>query len=408
MVRFHPTGAELVERNIPLTSISLHESALATTKVARRSTTSLLDAWQSTTLAGLRYWSKAAAGGTTPLGVAADGLRWLELVTTRRPPDWSTPSRLVESSGIMALRDFSTDGREDVTPTLIVPPQAGHHSCIVDYSVRQSQVRTALEAGLTRAFVLEWLGATQETKNAGILDYLGSVRRAITHIGGPVNLIGDCQGGWLATIYAALHPDDVATLTIGGAPIDFHAGDSAITDFTRCAGGITPYRLAVELGGGVLDGRLMLSSFIGLQPETEISKQVELVLNLDDDDYVERYRAFQDWYMFTQPIPGAMYLWAVEHLFIENELVRGILELDGRVVSLGAIRCPVNLLGGTTDHITPPAQVFALADHVGTSPSDVTTTLTNGGHLGLFMGREALETAWRPMFEKIAARSGRT
>ena len=57
-------------------------------------------------------------------------------------------------------------------------------------------------------------------------------------------------------------------------------------------------------------------------------------------------------------------------------------------------------------HHAPAPQVFALADHVGTyTVPDVTTTLTNGGHLGLFMGREALETAWRPMFEKIAARS---
>ena len=41
-----------------------------------------------------------------------------------------------------------------------------------------------------------------------------------------MNLVGDCQGGWLATIYAALHPERVNTLTIAGAPIDFHAGDA--------------------------------------------------------------------------------------------------------------------------------------------------------------------------------------
>lgn len=364
---------------------------------------SWLDTWQATTSVGLRYWANAATRGATPLEVAADGLRWLEVLTTRRTPDWSTPNRVVESSGIMALRDFSVAGADAVPATLILPPQAGHHSCIVDYSASQSQVRTALEAGLTRTFVLEWLGATQETKSTSIVDYLESVRAAIARIGGPVNLIGDCQGGWLATIYAALHPGDVATLTIGGAPIDFHAGDSAIADFSRCAGGMAPYRLAVELGGGVLGGQLMLGGFIGLQPETEVSKQLELALHLDDDAYVARYREFQDWYAFTQPIPGAMYLWAVEHLFIGNELVRGTLEIDGRPVRLGAIRCPVNLLGGAEDHITPPDQVFALADHVGTSPAEVTTRLTSGGHLGLFMGREALRTAWQPMFEAIAA-----
>ena len=98
-----------------------------------------------------------------------------------------------------------------------------------------------------------------------------------------------------------------------------------------------------------------------------------------------------------------MYLWAVEHLFLGNELVRGELTIDGTPVSLGAIRCPVALLGGARDHITPPEQVFALAGRVGTDPAEVTTRLVSGGHLGLFMGHDALATAWRPLFEGLAA-----
>ena len=388
-----------------MTSIPLQDSALASARIARRSLNGWLEICQATTSVGLRYWASAATQRATPLELAADGLRWLDLVTTRCAPDWSTPNRLIESSGIMALRDFGIAGAGAVVPTLILPPQAGHHSCIVDYSASQSQVRTALEAGLTRTFVLEWLGATQETKNASIVDYLESVRSAIARIGEPVNLIGDCQGGWLATIYTAMHPEDVATLTIGGAPIDFQAGDAAIADFVQAAGGMAPYRRAVELGGGVLNGHLMLEGFIRLQPETEISKHLELALHLDDDVYVERYREFQDWYAFTQPIPGNLYLWAVEHLFIGNELVRGTLEIDGRPVRLGAILCPINLLGGAEDHITPPDQVFALAEHAGSASTEITQVLTSGGHLGLFMGREALRTAWQPIFAGLAANS---
>ena len=104
------------------------------------------------------------------------------------------------------LRDFSIS-RKRVVPTLVLPPQAGHDSCIVDYSAEQSQMRTIVECGLERAFSLDWVGATKETKDASIEDYMDVVDRAIDHCGGRVNLIGDCQGGWLATIYAALHPE---------------------------------------------------------------------------------------------------------------------------------------------------------------------------------------------------------
>ena len=54
----------------------------------------------------------------------------------------------------------------------------------------------------------------------------------------------------------------------------------------------------------------------------------------------------------------------------------------------------MNLLAGATDHITPPAQVFALADHVSTPPADMLARMTTGGHLGLFMGHEALREHW--------------
>jgi poly(3-hydroxybutyrate) depolymerase len=359
---------------------------------------------------GAKYWQDAIVRGATPYDLAVDGLRWLQIVGSRRAPTWSTPNEILSSSAIMTLRDFSVGGSAKVTPTLIVPPQAGHHSCIVDYSPSQSQVLTVREAGLTSLYVLEWLGATPETKDASIVDYLESLRHAIELIGRPVNLIGDCQGGWLATIYAALHPDDVATLTIAGAPVDFHVGEPAIADFVdviSAAGGMEPYRLLVALGGGVLRGELMLGGFIALQPGADIQKHLEVMLHLDDDEFVQRYTKFEDWFAFTQAIPGAMYLWLVEHLFIGNELVRHVLEVDGQPVRLGSITCPVNLLGGTADHITPPDQVFALADHVGTAPSKVVKASASGGHLGLFMGHDALKNAWPPLLKSVAALSRR-
>ncbi len=383
-----------------MTSISLHESALAATNVARRSYVSWLTAWRESVEVATRYWAGAAARGATPFDVAADGARWTRLVSDRRAPEWSTPNDVVERSPLSVLRRFGSARRG--RPLLVLPPQAGHHSCVVDYSPEQSQVRTALAAGYRQVHVLEWLGATDETKDASIADYLEVVASAIERIGGPVDLVGDCQGGWLAAIYAALCPEDVATLMVAGAPIDAHAGDSAIADYVRLGGGMTPYRLAVELGGGMLRGPFMLGAFVALQPETEVATHLELALHLDDDAYVARYAEFRDWYAHTQPIPGGMYLWAVEHLFLRNELVRGEMIVDGAQVSLDAIRCPVALLGGAKDHITPPEQVFALADHVGSEPEDVTAQLVSGGHLGLFMGHEALANAWAPLFERLA------
>jgi poly(3-hydroxybutyrate) depolymerase len=355
-------------------------------------------AWEATA----RYAARVLTGRPP------DVPRWLDVAFSREAPTWATPHEVAFESPVARLRDFSTSGRRGVIPTLVLPPQAGHDSCIVDFSPQQSQMRTILASGLTRALSLDWIGATPETADASVDDYLDVVDRAVEHAGGRVNLIGDCQGGWLATLYAALNPERVNTLTIAGAPIDFHAGEPVIQEVLRRLapdGDLRVYEALVASAGGVLAGRHMLSGFIAIKPADEVSRQLELLLNLDDIAHVERYRTFENWFKHTQAIPGAFYLWIVHHLFRDNELVRGLLEIGGHRVNLGRIDTPLNLLAGATDHITPPDQVFAIQHHVATPAELVHRDVTPGGHLGLFMGHQALAKHWPPLLEQVVRHS---
>ena len=370
---------------------------------------SSLEIWSTAATASTAYWTGALQrGALTPWHVASDTARWLKHATPRDRPRWHTPHQIVREWPVARLRDFTQGADDGVVPTLVLPPQAGHDSCIVDFSPRQSQMQVIRAAGLTRAFSLDWIGATKATRDATIDDYLEVIREAIEHIGGPVNLVGDCQGGWLATIYAALHPEDAHTLTIAGAPIDFHGGDAVIHDWVRALGAsdLGFYRAVVARGGGMLKGKHMLNGFILMKPENEVAKQLQLLVRLHDPEHLERHHAFETWFKHVQDIPGAFYLWIVEHLFANNGLVRGDLEIGGELVDLGRITCPVNLLAGEKDHITPPAQVFAAAEHVSTPPEDVVLRQAPGGHLGLFMGSDALREHWPPLLAGVAARSG--
>jgi poly(3-hydroxyalkanoate) synthetase len=372
--------------------------------------TDSLTAWAAAIEGAASFWSGALRRQATPVELMGDYVRWLGTVAGRGRPRWSTPHRVVFEAPVARLRDFSTAGtRSRVVPTLVLPPQAGHDSCIVDYSPEQSQMGAILEAGLTRAFTLDWIGATPATKDAGIDDYLEVVARAVDHLGGRVNLIGDCQGGWLATIYAALHPEQINTLTIAGAPIDFHCGEPVIHAAVRSfapGGNLGFYRALVAAGGGVLRGEHMLAGFIAIKPDNEVGRQVQLLAHINDPAHVARYREFEDWFKHTQAIPGAFYLWIVEHLFRDNELIAGKLEIGGRRVELSAINRPLYLLAGATDHITPPPQVFALADYAGTPATEVVRDTTAGGHLGLFMSHEALSKHWPPLLASVRERSG--
>jgi poly(3-hydroxyalkanoate) synthetase len=241
-----------------------------------------------------------------------------------------------------------------------------------------------------------------------IEDYISFLDESIELIGEPVNLIGDCQGGWLAAIYAAMRPENVNTLTIAGAPIDFHAGDGPIHEWVSmlcAAGGMSFYEGLVASGLGVLPGRYLLDGFIVIKPENEVSKHLDLLLHLDDETHRSRYRDFEDWFKFTQDLPGDFYLWIVRELFRDNKLIAGSLEVGGERVHLGRIDMPLYLLAGATDHITPPPQVFAMRDYVSTPAARVVERTTSGGHLGLFMGREALRDHWPPILAGVLEHS---
>ena len=369
---------------------------------------SLFDSWLDTWAIGVAgvtdYVTGAMLRGPRP----GDLQRWFGLMSTHTPPTWSTPNEIVFEAPVARLRDFSTGRPRGLVPTLVLPPQAGHDSCIVDYSAEQSQMRTIVNAGLERAFTLDWIGATPETADATIDDYLDVIDRAVEHCGGRVNLIGDCQGGWLATLYAALSPECVNTLTIAGAPIDFHAGEPVIHEVLRHLapdGDLRFYEQLVASGGGVLKGEHMLTGFILIKPGDEMERQLALLSSIDDPAHVARYTEFEDWFKHTQDIPGQFYLWIVRNLFRDNLLVSGSLKVGERQVNLKRIDMPLNLLAGATDHITPPAQVFALAAAASTPDEEIIRDVTSGGHLGLFMGHESLREHWPPLLAAVHSHS---
>jgi poly(3-hydroxyalkanoate) synthetase len=128
-------------------------------------------------------------------------------------------------------------------------------------------------------------------------------------------------------------------------------------------------------------------------------------LNLRDPAHMARYQEFEDWFKHTQDIPGAFYLWIVRHLFRDNELVAGELTARGNRIDLSRIEMPLNLLAGAMDHITPPDQVFAIADHASTPADLIWQDIAPGGHLGLFMGHDALREHWPPLLREVARHS---
>lgn len=366
-------------------------------------------AWSAVAQGAATFWSSAINRSATPLDLFDTLDNWWQAASARKPPSWSTPHQVIRTWPIARLRDFSSpNSRPDVVPVLVLPPQAGHDSCIVDFSPGQSQIETIRTVGLDKVASLDWVGATSETRNTTVEEYLAVVAESIELLGGRVNLVGDCQGGWLAAIYAALYPDTVHTLTIAGAPIDTRRGSPQLQQWLGIVSPLrmlSAHRQLVAMHGGILPGRYQLTGFKAMEPGGEIERLARLLGNAHDLDELAHYAKFADWFEHTQDIPGAFYLWVVKHLFARNELAAGTLSVAGKRVDLSRIRCPIYMIAGERDHITPAPQVWSLEDCVSTDRREMTRRLAAAGHLGLFMGRHALQDHWTPVFTDILQRS---
>ena len=333
---------------------------------------------------------------------------YLDATTLRPDPvmTWASPNVILLDHPAMMLREFRLPGetmrarrraakKAGAIPLLLVAPEI-NGSNIADYAPDQSFVRTALQAGFGRVAVVHWRSADAAIKDHRIEDSIAAIEAGVDALGGRVHLAGICQGGWEAAIVAARRPETAASLTVIAAAIDFHAGDGALQHLVE-AMPQEVYEAFVAAGGGVMRGVHLNRGF------TMLKAWERLVVNpwrtwnqLDDPAAMERLDRFHGWYHSVKDLPGPMYLRAVDELFRHNRLVQGTFTLDGEPVDLRRIDCPVAMVAGRRDHITPAAQVFALEDACGSQTT--ARWELDAGHVGVCMGHGPLREHWPQIF----------
>jgi poly(3-hydroxyalkanoate) synthetase len=351
------------------------------------------------------FWPMAMAAGLAEEGAElyARNLKFVEeeiRIHAELRPQLATPSQVRLDLRTMLLRDY---GKPDGIPTLVNAPYAGHTAVIADYQKGQSLIETLLANGIRHVALTDWKLATEDMKDLEIDNYLAEMVVAIDDLGGRVNLVGLCQGGWVAAMIAARFPDKVHSLVLAGAPIDTDAGDGPIKRMVH-ASPMSFYEELVALGGGLMRGKFMLQGWKNMHPEQHyIQDHVDLYEHIDEPAYIAKEEAFESWYENPIDLPGRWYLQVIKQLFKENRLAKGEFVGLGRKLDLRNITCPAYLLAGAADDITAPEQVLGAANYLGTSKDRIVQKTVPGGHIGLFMGAKTLDDHWPEIARWIAA-----
>src|SRR6202158_4262007 len=170
---------------------------------------------------------------------------------TPREPEGATPSKIALELQAVRLRDFTM--AQSGVPTLLCTPLALHGAAIADLAAGHSLVAALRDAGTGRLFMTDWRSASAEMRFLGIDEYLADLDVLVDRVGGLVDLIGLCQGGWLSLVYAGRFPGKVRKLVMAGAPVDIAARPSELSAIAA-ATPLTMFQSLVDLGDGRLIG----------------------------------------------------------------------------------------------------------------------------------------------------------
>lgn len=304
---------------------------------------------------------------------------------------WATPNRVCLELGTMRLRDFSRS--QNGPATLICAPYALHRATIADFAPHHSLVETLLGNGIARPYVTDWRSATAQMRHLSIDNYLADLNVAVDDLGPPLDLIGLCQGGWLALTFAARFPQKVKSLVLVGAPVDITAADSRVTKIAK----FTPmavFEQLVRSGDGRVLGQRMLRMWSAPPKASEEKQILQIADEAESAPTQILLQRFRDWYAETVDLPGAYYLQVVSWIFKENRLVAGSFVALGHRINLASIRQPMFLLAGRDDDLAAVDQVLGTARYVSTPENEIEMIVEPCRHHSLFLGAQTLRHAW--------------
>jgi polyhydroxyalkanoate synthase len=277
---------------------------------------------------------------------------------------------------------------------------------ILDLEPDKSVVRQYLDAGF-EVYMIDWGVPSADDHGLGLEHYVcGFLARAADyvrrqHARPSLHLLGYCMGGTLATLYAALEPATLKTLTLLAAPIDFDERESLLNLWTRPD--VFDVDAIVDTWGNC-PAWFLQTCFQVMNPiRNFLDKPIAFWEQMEDAHSVTSYFALERWLNDNIPVAGQTFREFVKKLYQGNQLVRGELVLGGRRVELAHVVCPLLLLTAKNDHLVAPVATEGIRPHVGSR--DVTSLNASAGHVGLVVGAKAHAKVWPAVMRWTAERS---
>ncbi len=295
----------------------------------------------------------------------------------------TSPKELVWQNDLVKLYHYHNDKATCKIPVLVSFALLNRHD-VLDLQPDRSLVKKLMEEGLD-LYIMDWGYPTRQDQYLTMEDYIdGYLNDAVDYIrkttkNDKIHAMGICQGGTFFTIYAALYPQKLQSLTTYVAPFDFSTNSCMLYRWTK---DIDVDAMVDNLG--IIPADMLNAGFGMLKPSMDISKYFGVMDSLQDKDKLMNFMRMEKWKNDCPDIAGEMFRKYIKDLFRDNKLIKGEFELGGRAVNLKNLSMPFLNVYATEDNIIPNESTTAIMDKVGSKDKEVYAF--PGGHIGVFVG----------------------
>lgn len=256
---------------------------------------------------------------------------------------------------------------------------------ILDLDPNSSMIQAFTKKGYD-VYLLDFGVPGYEDKDTSLDDYISkyiqrAVQQSLRHSrSSDITIVGYCLGGTLATIYAAVAKEPIKNLILFVTPLDF--SQLSLTEEWRKM--LKTEQSTIEQlidQYGILPAKLIDKGIKLLTSPISLTPYLALLEHSDDQEYVEKWRRFNQWARDHIPFVGATLKQLIFDLALDNKLVENNLMINKQRVNLSNIKTNLLVVSTNDDELVPEELTVSIMDLV--SSEDKTYKNVRGGHATL-------------------------
>lgn len=321
-----------------------------------------------------------------------------------------SPSQIVESTPMYKLRRyFPPDSRPGHAP--VGPPVLMVHPMMMSADMwdvtREEGAVGILHARGIDPWVIDF-GSPDKIEGGmrrNLADHIVALSQAIDTVkdvtGSDIHLVGYSQGGmWCYQVAAYRRSKNLASIVAFGSPVDTLAAlpMGIPANFAAPAANFMADHVFSRLA---IPSWMARTGFQMMDPLKTAKARVDFVRQLHDREALlprEQQRRFlerEGWIAWSGPAISELLKQFIAH----NRMMTGGFAINGQMVTLTDITCPVLAFVGEVDDIGQPASVRGIRR---AAPyAEVYERLVRTGHFGLVVGSRAARESWPTVAEWV-------